>query len=134
MKRLFMAIVLASISSTVWALPAVDEATQVCWITPDTRADGNPLSVNEIGGYFLYWKTATSAYTDSNKYDIANNQAVCELLSVTALPDGIHQLTMTAYDVNGIESGFSNEAGVIVTGGKFLKGLNPISATTLQLQ
>lgn len=79
-------------------------STSLNWISPTTRADGSSLSLSEIGGYRIYMGDSEASLIpvmDINDYSITEYT----LTNVTA---GDHYFSVTTYDINGNESGFSN--------------------------
>jgi hypothetical protein len=74
------------------------------WVPPTQRDDGSPLT--NLAGYRLYWGTALGHYP--NLASIPNPGVATYV--VDELPPGTYYLVATAYDSNGIESGYSNVA------------------------
>lgn len=73
------------------------------WTAPVARADGTPLSLADINGYRIYYGTAAGNYP--NRIDVPDGTATSA--TVTGIPVGSYYLVMTTYDVNGIESSYS---------------------------
>lgn len=74
------------------------------WTAPTTRTDSSPLSLSEIQGYRIYYGTSPSNLTmlvDLNDDTITD-------FTVDSIPSGNYYFAVTAYDMDGVESGFSN--------------------------
>lgn len=76
------------------------------WQAPVERADGEPLSASEIGGYRIYYGTASGAYA----YVIEVDDASATSYVINDLPLDDYYFVLTAIDSTGRESGYSNEA------------------------
>ncbi len=74
------------------------------WVAPSTRADGSYLPLTELEGYRIYYGTSPS---NLNMLIDLNDDSITEY-SVDTLPSGNYYFSVTTYDVNGAESGFSN--------------------------
>jgi hypothetical protein len=75
------------------------------WVAPTSRADGTPLAMADIDGFHIYYGDLPGTYTQT--INIADGSAVSA--TVNNLPVGDYYLVMTAYDINGLESGYSAE-------------------------
>ncbi len=74
------------------------------WTAPSTRTDSTPLSLSEIQGYRVYYGTSPNNLTmlvDLNDDTITD-------FRVDSIPSGNYYFAVTAYDMDGVESGFSN--------------------------
>jgi hypothetical protein len=71
------------------------------WTAPSTNEDGSPL--NDLVGYKLYYGTQPGQYS---KILNVGNYTTAE---IGDLASGTYYLAVTAYDIYGNESGFSNE-------------------------
>lgn len=74
------------------------------WTAPTTRSDNTPLSLSEIQGYRVYYGTSPSNLTilvDLNDDTITD-------FTVDSIPSGNYYFAVTAYDMDGVESGYSN--------------------------
>jgi hypothetical protein len=95
-------------SITVITVSDPSGSAQLSWQPPGTRTDGTYLEPSEIGGYHIYMGT-----TSDNLSMIAdlNNGSQTDY-SVTDLAVGSrYYFAVTAYDVEGNESGYSNIEG-----------------------
>jgi len=73
---------------------------------PTTYDDGSPLNFSDLAGYKIYYGPASGNYTSNIT---AENMNVTSE-QVTNLTKGqAYYLAVTAYDIYGIESGYSNE-------------------------
>ena len=80
------------------------------WTAPATRADGTPLSLADIDGFRIYYGESAGDYTDS--VEVADGTA--QTVTVNDIPVGTYHVAITAFDVNGSESGFSSEIPIAV--------------------
>ncbi len=123
MKRLFLTALILLFSTTAWGAGAV-----LTW-------DGN--TEPDLAGYKVYYDTDTGVPyvgVDADQGDSpiivpvgnlpdANNPA----FTVTGLPDNIlNYFTVVAYDTEGLDGGYSNEASCIVI-------INTAPATVINL-
>lgn len=77
--------------------------TKLSWTPPTTNTDGTPLT--DLGGYKLYCGPKTGNYTVVK--DVAN---IVEYLILNVVSkDGTYFCAVTAYNIPGNESGYSNE-------------------------
>ena len=80
------------------------------WTAPATRADGTPLSLTDIDGFRIYYGESAGDYTDS--VEVADGTA--QTVTVNDIPVGTYHVAITAFDVNGSESGFSSEIPIAI--------------------
>jgi major membrane immunogen (membrane-anchored lipoprotein) len=73
------------------------------WTAPTTRSDSTPLSLSEIQGYRVYYGTSPSDMTML----VDLNDTITDF-TVESIPSGNYYFAVTAYDMDGVESGFSN--------------------------
>ena len=95
-----------------WALipPASAGQAILSWDPPATNADGSPLT--DLNGYRIYYGTSSGAYVTT--LDVGN----VITSTITNLTDGvIYYFAVTAYDLSGNESDFSNEISKSILGG-----------------
>lgn len=101
-----------------WAQPApplyeVSGTTILRWTPPAENVDGTPLT--DLDGYRIYWGMSSRDYIDS--VDISDEGLTQQLVTVPL--DSDNQTTwyfaMTAYDVDGNESAYSNEVRKTLT-------------------
>lgn len=79
-------------------------APVLSWIAPTTRSDSSYLPANELMGYRIYYGTSSSNL--SVLVDL-NDESITEY-TVDTLPSGNYYFAVTAYDMDGNESGLSN--------------------------
>jgi uncharacterized protein YjdB len=91
-------------SLTVTA-PTTGDAT-LAWNAPTTHVDGTPLT--DLAGYKIYYGTASGSYT--TVIDVGNVTTSV----VGNLTSGTYYFAVTAYDVYGSESGYSNEGSKVI--------------------
>jgi hypothetical protein len=75
------------------------------WDPPVTNADGTAL--NDLAGFFLYWKKANEQYSNERRKDVGN-VTTFDLVNL-GIPYGQYTLGVSAYDTSLNESGLSNE-------------------------
>lgn len=80
------------------------------WTAPATRADGTPLSLADIDGFRIYYGEVAGDYTDS--VEVADGTA--QSVTVNDIPVGAYHVAITAFDVNGSESGYSSEIPIAI--------------------
>lgn len=80
---------------------AIIESLTLTWDAPTTNVDGSELT--DLAGYRVYYGTSSNNYTESIDVGSAN-MAVISNLSSSALC-----FVVTAYDISGNESDYSNE-------------------------
>ncbi|MGD8353521.1 MAG: fibronectin type III domain-containing protein [Pseudomonadota bacterium] len=73
----------------------------VSWTAPTTNEDGSVL--DDLAGYKLYYGTSSGSY--SNVLDVGSYTNA----EIGNLPPGTYYLAVTAYDMYGNESSFSEE-------------------------
>lgn len=79
---------------------------QISWSPPTESVDGSPLT--DLAGFKIYWKTsATAQYTQHEV--IGDEYAKSHVLSLTVDGNTRVYIVMTAFDLEGNESVFSNE-------------------------
>jgi hypothetical protein len=91
-----------SVNSTA---PNLGSAT-LSWSAPVSRADGSALTMGEIAGYTLYYGTTEGDYRNSVDISEANTTSA----TVSDLPEGTYYFVVTARDITGLESGYSDVA------------------------
>ena len=64
---------------------------------------------SDLAGYYLYWKTPTGTFSDTNRITIPKStNPQYELLTLN-LPSGIYVIAVSAYNTAGNESALSAE-------------------------
>jgi hypothetical protein len=79
------------------------ESVNLSWTAPASRSDGDYLSPNELAGYKVYM--GSSANNLTQLVDLNDNQATG--FTVNNLESGSYYFAVSAYDQEGLESGFS---------------------------
>ncbi len=89
--------------------PGALGAATLSWVAPTERTDNTPLT--NLAGFNVYYGTAPGLYTDSIRIE---NPSV-NIYVVEPLDSGsIYYFSVTAFDTDGIESDFSNEASKVI--------------------
>jgi len=83
--------------------PISAQSVNLRWDIPNTKLDGSPISLSEIGGYRIY--EGTNSSNVSMLVDISNDTTT---YTINGLTVGIHYFYVTTYDSEGHESPFSN--------------------------
>lgn len=81
------------------------------WNAPTTRADGSSLLDWELAGFRVLYGTEPDNYTEV--VDIADPAQSGYV--VEGLLPGTYYFVTTAYDIDGLESGFSNMASKVIS-------------------
>ena len=100
-----IAIVLLSAGLLI-ALPYQPKTT-LTWEPPTTNIDGSPLT--DLAGFKVYYSQASGVYTDTQSKDVGNVVTVNIVQTMAITPKGNYCFVVTAYDVAGNESDYSNE-------------------------
>jgi hypothetical protein len=94
-------------------IPPANAAVLV-WVAPETNVDGTPLT--DLAGYKIYYGRSAGSYTDTVTIPVesascveSENTTQCSY-TVGGLGSGIYYFVVTAYDLSGDESVYSNEA------------------------
>jgi hypothetical protein len=101
---------LAAFGITVQAAPVQTGSMTLHWTAPVTRADGTPLSLSDIGGYRIYYGPSAGNYP--NSLDVTDGTA--QSATVTNVSVGTYVIVMTTYDVDGMESAYSQPVTITV--------------------
>lgn len=81
------------------------------WNAPTTRADGSSLLDWELAGYRVLYGTQPDNYTEI--VDVPDPAQLT--YTVEGLLPGTYYFVTTAYDIDGLESGFSNMASKVIS-------------------
>ena len=81
----------------------------VSWTRPTTNADGTPLQ--DLSGFKIYYGDLPNQY--SRVIDIPNPSLTS--FAVEGLPPGTYYFVTTAYDIQGMESEYSNIASKTIS-------------------
>jgi hypothetical protein len=88
-------------SDTSTAEPYTSSSITLTWDAPTSNADGSNLT--DLAGYRIYYGPSPGSYTQS--IDTGNSTSVV----INNLSPGTWCFTVTAYDISGKESDYSNE-------------------------
>ena len=80
-------------------------AIALSWTAPYEREDGTPISMSEIAGYRVYYGTEQGDYTE--QVDVADSSTM--EVTLNNLSTGTYYVVVTTYDMDGRESGYSEE-------------------------
>ena len=97
---------LPAFSIDVASLPT--NSVQLSWTPPTLSADGSPL--NDLRGYRIRWGTQTGSYPNFMEVNDPN----ADNSTVNNLADATYFFVVSAVDVSGNESSFSNEVSIAV--------------------
>lgn len=97
-------VALATFSISVGTTAATKGSMALKWIAPTTRSDGSVLNLSEIGGYVIYIGTNSSDLTLA--VDLQDAEATSYVIE--DLKPGTYFVAVTAYDVDGNASSYSN--------------------------
>lgn len=100
----------SSPAASVTVYEAVSTSS-VSWSAPVTYEDGSSLSPSELGGYKVYVGTTASNMTvDTTITDISTTE-----FQFTNLGKGIRYVSISSYDINGVESKLSENIVVNIS-------------------
>jgi len=88
----------------------VGDAT-VTMSAPAQREDGAPLNLSEIGGFRVYYGSASGDY--QREIDISGSKLNASA-TVSDLPEGDYFFVVTTYDTEGRESLYSSEVKITI--------------------
>ena len=72
------------------------------WVAPTENVDGTPLT--DLAGYRIYYGDSSRAYSDSVDVNVISTTSYA-----LTVPSGSYYVAMTALNLNGDESAYSNE-------------------------
>src|SRR3972149_1414082 len=104
MKWLISIAVIFLTATVLIALPYQPKTT-LMWEAPTTNIDGSPLT--DLSGYKVYWGAVSGTYTGVK--DVLNVTTVNIAQTMAITPKGNYCFVVTAYDIAGNESDYSNE-------------------------
>ena len=99
-----------SFSITVNAGTPTTKSLSLNWTAPQTYNDGSPLSPSDISGYRVYFGTSSSSIP--LVADI--NDGTTTSYTINNLTTGNYYLSISSYDINGIESTSSDTTTIVV--------------------
>jgi hypothetical protein len=80
-------------------------AISLSWTAPYEREDGTPISMSEIAGYRVYYGTSQGDYSEG--VDITDSSTM--QVTLNNVPSGTYYIVVTTYDIDGVESAYSEE-------------------------
>jgi hypothetical protein len=80
-------------------------AISLSWTAPYEREDGTPIPMSDIAGYRVYYGSSQGDYSEI--VDIADSSTM--QVTLNNVPSGTYYIVVTTYDVDGRESGYSEE-------------------------
>ncbi len=93
----------ASSSDVIQEQPEVERSAQLSWSLPSERADGSDLELYEIDTFYIYHTTEDGSVEE--RLEVNGDETT---LNIDNLEGGKHLFTVTAVDINGLESDFSD--------------------------
>lgn len=85
---------------------AATGSISLAWQAPAENEDGSQLE--DLAGYRVYDGTSPG------RYDTVTDVGRTTQVTLEDMPLGTYYISVTAYDLNGNESGFSNEVAITV--------------------
>ncbi len=85
-------------------------SVKLSWSIPDTRENGDPLEVYEVGGYELQYKLASDPVYTSIVINNGNEQSY----EITNLIAGTYQFRMASFDTANLYSDFTDPLSAAV--------------------
>ena len=82
-------------------------ATKLSWVAPSSRADNSPISLSEIAGYRIYYKSSNGTFQPV--VDINDAYTTEVDIDTSLLPTDAVAVVMTTVDSDGRESNYSAE-------------------------
>lgn len=95
------------------------------WTDPTTESNGSPLPAGDVANYNIHIGTSTGVY--SKVVSLPSTNTTSCLVSQLSLADGNWYAVVTAVDVAGNESAYSNEINFT------LDSIAPSAPTGLQI-
>lgn len=74
--------------------------SSIYWVAPVKNTDGSPLI--DLGGFRIYFGTTSGIYNST--HDVPNPSSISLQLNIFLNSPGTYYLSMTAYDIFGLES------------------------------
>ena len=105
MYKWLIVIVIVLLSAGILIALPYQPKTTLTWEPPMTNIDGSPLT--DLSGYKVYWGAVSGTYTGVK--DVLNVTTVNIAQTMAITPKGNDCFVVTAYDVAGNESDYSNE-------------------------
>jgi len=90
-------------SSSSQSFESATGSLSLNWVAPVARADGTPLSLADIDGFYIYYGNKAGSYT----YSVKVTDGTTQRITLNNLAIGTYYIVMTTYDVDGRESVYS---------------------------
>jgi hypothetical protein len=100
MKKLLSIAIALSLAVPVYAVGPKIRYRILTW---------TPSPSPTVSGYWLYWRTGTTVFSDANRYPVSTNGNTFDLMTL-ALTPGTYAFAMSSTNLVGDESALSNEA------------------------
>lgn len=100
MKLIFTILILIALTVSVFAVGPRIKYRILSW---------TPSPSPTVSGYWLYWRTGTTQFSDANRYPVSTNGNTLDLFTLNLSP-GVYSFAMSATNLVGDESALSNEA------------------------
>lgn len=84
----------------------INVTATISWAAPTSNADGSALNPGDVAGYRIYYRTDGGAYSIPVT---AAGAATSYTVTLMGVPAGRYFFAVTAYDIDGNESDYSQE-------------------------
>ena len=105
MYKWLIVIVIVLLSAGILIALPYQPKTTLTWDAPITNIDGSPLT--DLAGFKVYWGVVSGTYTGVADMGNVTTVNIAQTMAIT--PKGNYCFAVTAYDVAGNESDYSNE-------------------------
>lgn len=87
------------------------DSVNLSWRAPASRSDGTYLPISELAGYRVYMGTTSN---DLSPLVDLNDEAITSY-TIRNLSAGSYYFAISAYDIDGLESGMSQVLRIVLT-------------------
>lgn len=84
----------------------INVSATISWAAPTSNADGSALVAGDVAGYRIYYRAEGGAYSIPVT---AAGALTSYTVTLTSVPAGRYFFAVTAYDMDGNESDYSQE-------------------------